>query len=67
MKSSKQTTVDNVSPMNLKDAGYKIARLGETSKAIAQYVIDQSPSFPETIEEKVKADLYEGFTLRHNE
>lgn len=64
---SKQTIVDNVAPLNLKDAGYKIAKIGETSKAIAQYVIDNSPVFPETIEERVKADLYEGFTLRHNE
>ena len=68
MKSSKKTVVqlDN-SPLNIKDAGYKIARLGETSKAIAQYVIDNSPAFPETIEEKIKNDLYEVFALRHNE
>jgi hypothetical protein len=64
---SKQTIVEFTAPINMQDAGYKIARLGETSKSIAQYVIEQSPSFPETIEEKVKTDLYAGFTLRHNE
>jgi hypothetical protein len=67
MKSSKQTSVEFVAPINMQDAGYKIARIGETSKSIAQYVIDNSPVFPETIEEKVKADLYAGFVLRHNE
>jgi len=64
---SKQTIVDLALPINMQDAGYKIARLGETSKSIAQYVIDESPVFPETIEEKVKSDLYAGFVLRHNE
>ena len=30
-------------PVDLKDAGYKIAKHGEGSKAIAQWVMDKNP------------------------
>jgi hypothetical protein len=54
-------------PANLKDAGYKIAKHGEGSKTIAQWVMDKHPEFPAKIEETVKAKLYEGFALRSTE
>jgi hypothetical protein len=54
-------------PVDLKDAGYKIAKHGEGSKAIAQWVMDKHPEFPAKIEETVKAKLYDGFVLRSTE
>lgn len=54
-------------PVNLKDAGYKIAKHGEGSKAIAQWVMEKHPEFPAKIEETVKSSLYDGFALRSTE
>jgi len=54
-------------PVNLKDAGYKIAKHGEGSKAIAQWVMEKHPEFPAKIEETVKSALYDGFALRSTE
>ena len=54
-------------PVSNKDAGYKIARHGEGSKAIAQWVMDKNPDFPNKVEDKLKSDLYEGFALRSTE
>jgi hypothetical protein len=54
-------------PVDLKDAGYKIAKHGEGSKAIAQWVMGKHPEFPAKIEETVKAKLYDGFVLRSTE
>jgi len=54
-------------PVSNKDAGYKIAKHGEGSKAIAQWVMDKNPEFPTKVEEKLKSDLYEGFALRSTE
>jgi hypothetical protein len=54
-------------PVSLKDAGYKIAKHGEGSKAIAQWVMEKHPEFPAKIEETVKSALYDGFALRSTE
>jgi len=54
-------------PVSLKDAGYKIAKHGEGSKSIAQWVMDKHPEFPAKIEETVKSALYDGFALRSTE
>jgi hypothetical protein len=59
--------VETSLPVNLKDAGYKIAKHGEGSKAIAQWVMEKHPEFPAKIEETVKSALYEGFALRSTE
>ena len=71
MKALKKTigasTVDAMLPASLKDAGYKIAKHGEGSKAIAQWVMEKHPEFPAKIEETVKGSLYEGFALRSTE
>lgn len=71
MKALKKTivasTVDALSPVSLQDAGYKIAKHGEGSKTIAQWVMEKHPEFPAKIEETVKAPLYEGFALRSTE
>ena len=54
-------------PVSLKDAGYKIAKHGEGSKSIAQWVMEKHPEFPVKIEETVKSALYDGFALRSTE
>ena len=54
-------------PVSLKDAGYKIAKHGEGSKSIAQWVMEKHPEFPAKIEETVKSALYDGFALRSTE
>jgi hypothetical protein len=54
-------------PVSLRDAGYKIAKHGEGSKAIAQWVMEKHPEFPAKIEETVKSALYDGFALRSTE
>jgi hypothetical protein len=59
--------VETSLPVSLKDAGYKIAKHGEGSKAIAQWVMEKHPEFPAKIEETVKSALYEGFALRSTE
>ena len=71
MKAVKKTEMANaveiMLPVNLKDAGYKIAKHGEGSKAIAQWVMEKHPEFPTKIEETVKSALYDGFALRSTE
>ena len=71
MKTVKKTdvalAVEISLPVSNKDAGYKIAKHGEGSKAIAQWVMDKNPEFPNKVEEKLKSELYDGFALRSTE
>ncbi len=68
MKASKQTAVQAVvSPRSLKDAGYQTAQLGEGRKAVAQYVLEQCPTFLDDCPKEVKEELFAGFQLRANE
>lgn len=71
MKTVKKTELANaveiLLPVSLKDAGYKIAKHGEGSKAIAQWVMEKHPEFPNKVDEAVKGALYEGFALRSTE
>ena len=66
-KSTWANAVETMLPVNLKDAGYRIAKHGEGSKAIAQWVMEKHPEFPNKIEETVKSALYEGFAQRSTE
>jgi hypothetical protein len=61
------SVVESTLPASLKDAGYRIAKHGEGSKAIAQWVMEKHPEFPAKIDEAVKGALYEGFALRSTE
>ena len=67
VKTATALAVEISLPVSNKDAGYKIARHGEGSKAIAQWVMDKNPEFPTKVEEKLKSDLYDGFALRSTE
>lgn len=66
-KTNVAQAVEIMLPVNLKDAGYRIAKHGEGSKAIAQWVMDKHPEFPAKIEETVKSALYDGFAQRSTE
>lgn len=66
-KTNVAQAVEIMLPVNLKDAGYRIAKHGEGSKAIAQWVMDKHPEFPTKIEETVKSALYDGFAQRSTE
>ena len=67
VKTAVALAVEMSLPVSLKDAGYKIAKHGEGSKSIAQWVMDKHPEFPAKIEETVKSALYDGFALRSTE
>ena len=66
-KTNVAQAVEIMLPVNLKDAGYRIAKHGEGSKVIAQWVMDKHPEFPTKIEETVKSALYDGFAQRSTE
>jgi hypothetical protein len=66
-KTNVAQAVEIMLPVNLKDAGYRIAKHGEGSKAIAQWVMDKHPEFPAKIEDTVKSALYDGFAQRSTE
>jgi hypothetical protein len=66
-KSTLANAVETMLPVSLKDAGYRIAKHGEGSKAIAQWVMEKHPEFPAKIDEAVKGALYEGFAQRSTE
>ena len=51
VKTATALAVEISLPVSNKDAGYKIARHGEGSKAIAQWVMDKNPEFPTKVEE----------------
>lgn len=66
--STKQTSVvQSTTPSSMKDAGYRQALAGETSNAIAAYVLDKCPGFLDDVPKEVKAQLYAGFMLRKHE
>ncbi len=65
---AKQTAVQAaISPRSLKDAGYQTAQLGEGRKAVAQFVLEQCPTFLDKCPDEVKSELVAGFQLRAHE
>ena len=74
---SKQTQVAQATsevvatPNSLKDAGYKLALAGESTRAVAQYVMQQCPAITNDLNvlghKELRADLAEGYKLRANE
>ena len=51
-------------PTSFKDAGFQFARSGETTEAIAKWILEQNPDFLENPSDEEKAALREGFALR---
>lgn len=64
---SKQSKADAADPKSVKDAGYRFAMQGETTRAIAQYILEQCPGFLTEIPKETRADLFAGFQLRKHE
>jgi len=58
-------------PNSLKDAGYKLALAGESTRAVAQYVMEQCPAIVKDLNvlahKELRADLAEGYKLRAHE
>lgn len=50
-----------------KDGAYKQAKASDSIYRFAKYVLEQFPSFPETVSDELKAQLYEGYRLRFSE
>ncbi len=66
MTKAKQNAV-NSAITSLKQAAYSFAATGDTRRDIAQYILEQAPNFLDEVSNEVKADLFEGFTLRAHE
>ena len=68
---SKDKGVVSSVPSSLKDAGYKLALAGESTSAVAQYVMQQCPAITNDLNvlahKELRADLAEGYKLRANE
>ena len=65
------SVTDEVKITSLKDAGYRIARTGETMKIVAQYVLDKCPKLADepkiNSHQELRDDLAEGYKLRAHE
>ena len=52
---------------SLKDGAYKQAVASDRERGVAKYVMDKCKTFPDTIPDEVRAELYAGYQLRFNE
>ena len=52
---------------NLKSAGYSFAVIGDYATNVAKYVLEQCPSFLDSVPKEVEAQLVEGFALKAQE
>ena len=59
--------VQQSEPASLQDAAYRFALTGETTRALAQFVMMTCPGFLEDVPKDVKAQLYAGFQTRKHE
>ena len=66
IKAVNQINADTT-PSSLKDAAYRQAKSEDTTRSLARYVMETVPSFPESISEEAKAELYSGYQLRFSE
>ena len=63
---TKSKVVSSV-PSSLKDAAYRFAVTGETTRDLAKWVLDTCPTFLESMPTEVKDELRAGFILRKHE
>ena len=52
---------------SLKDGAYKQAVASDRERGVAKFVMDKCKTFPDTIPDEVRAELYAGYQLRFNE
>jgi len=54
-------------PLSLKDAAYRQAKTEDATRSLAKYVMQNVPSFPESISDEAKAEIYSGYQMRFSE
>jgi hypothetical protein len=59
--------VDQFTITSIKDGAYKQAVASDRMRGVARFVLDHSKGFPETVQDEVKEQLYDGYRLRFNE
>jgi hypothetical protein len=59
--------VDQFTISSLKDGAYKQAVASDRMRSVARFVLEHSKGFPETVQDEVKEQLYDGYRLRFNE
>jgi hypothetical protein len=52
---------------SLQDAAYQQAKAGDATEAIARYVMDREPGFPDEMSDEGKAALVAGYRMRFHE
>ena len=52
---------------SLKDGAYKQAVASDRERGVAKFVMEKCKTFPDTIPDEVRAELYAGYQLRFNE
>ena len=58
---------DQFTISSLKDGAYKQAVASDRMRSVARFVLEHSKGFPETVQDEVKEQLYDGYRLRFNE
>jgi hypothetical protein len=59
--------VDQFTISSIKDGAYKQAVASDRMRSVAKFVLEHSKGFPETVQDEVKDQLYDGYRLRFNE
>jgi hypothetical protein len=59
--------VDQFTISSIKDGAYKQAVASDRMRSVAKFVLENSKGFPETVQDEVKEQLYDGYRLRFNE
>jgi hypothetical protein len=59
--------VDQFTISSIKDGAYKQAVASDRMRSVAKFVLENSKGFPETVQDEVKDQLYDGYRLRFNE
>jgi hypothetical protein len=59
--------VDQFTITSIKDGAYKQAVASDRMRGVAKFVLEHSKGFPETVQDEVKEQLYDGYRLRFNE
>jgi hypothetical protein len=58
---------DQFTISSIKDGAYKQAVASDRMRSVAKFVLEHSKGFPETVQDEVKEQLYDGYRLRFNE
>jgi hypothetical protein len=66
-KANAVPVVDQFTISSLKDGAYKQAVASDRMRSVAKFVLENSKGFPETVQDEVKDQLYDGYRLRFNE